>query len=84
MESNESTDAALSAEVRAEAARQKLTRAQIAEKAGMPYTAFCNRFQGRVPFTGGELIAVCNALGIEPHSLMARAEQATTTGTEAA
>jgi len=61
-------DAAVAGEIRAAAARQRVTQVELAEalrdRLGVEHdqTAISRRMRGETPWTIGELIAVCDAL----------------------
>lgn len=63
---------ALPRELRAEAARQKLTHSEIAERAGMSAYAVARRLNGHVPLTVTEADRMAVALGVSLSDLLSR------------
>lgn len=51
--------------LRAEMARQDVSRAALAEKIGMPSATFYSKFNGRHAFTLDEANAIKEALGVD-------------------
>lgn len=68
-------DQAISAEVRAEMARQKIKTSHVAEALGMVRATFSDRVNGHQPFTTGDLIAVAKHLGVPAAAITAEAER---------
>lgn len=65
---------AVAAEVRAERARHRLTQAQVAEAAGIPDRTYVRLDTGERVMDVAQLARVCDALGILPSQILARAE----------
>lgn len=67
---------AVAAEIRAQRARAKLTQAEVIERSGLGASTYVRIEQGkRVPDVT-QLWRICQALGVPPSELVARAEQA--------
>lgn len=62
------------AEVRAEIARQGVTAAAIARSAGMTQSSLSRRLRGLQPLSAGELVLICEALGLQASEMVRRAE----------
>lgn len=65
---------ALAAEVRAEAARQKISTVDLANAASMRRSTLSLRLNGHSPFSFDELDKIARALGLRTSDLMSRAE----------
>lgn len=66
-------DANLVAEVRAEMARQATTATRLSQASGIGQSSLSRKLSGASPFTLGEVLSVCDALGITLAELAARA-----------
>lgn len=67
---------AVAAEIRAQRARAKLTQAEVIERSGLGASTYVRIEQGkRVPDVT-QLWRICQALGVPPSELVARAEHA--------
>lgn len=64
----------LAAEVLAEMARQRITRAALARDADITYITLQRRLAGKSPFTYDELAAIAEQLGVGAADLVARAD----------
>ena len=63
----------VTAEIRAEMAKQRITIKDLSEQIGMPRTTLSARLNDHSHFDIGEFDRVSAALGIEPWELMRRA-----------
>lgn len=63
-DSDQAISERVAAEVRAEIARQGLTRASVAAKLGWTDQRFSLRMTGRVALSVGELVIIADALGV--------------------
>lgn len=66
------TDLDLSANIRAEIARQRLTYAAVADRIGMDARQFRRRTRSETPWAATELIAVSRVLGVPLDALAGR------------
>ena len=67
---------AIAAEIRAQRARANLTQAEVIERSGLGTSTYTRIEQGkRVPDVT-QLWRICQALGVPPSELVARAERA--------
>lgn len=62
----------VAANVRAEAARRRLTQTALAGKLGISQEALSRRLTGRVPISVDELVDYASALGVSPSELLTR------------
>lgn len=69
-------DVAVSAEVRAQAARLKVSVRSLSKKTGIAATTLTNKANAASAFSVGEAGAVADALGLSASELVARAEAA--------
>jgi len=69
-ERNAAAVAQIATNIRAELERQGLSEGQLAERMGIPLGALVGRLENRVEITGGELMAVCRALDVDPSVLL--------------
>lgn len=69
-ERNAAAVAQIATNIRAELERQGLSEGQLAERMGIPLEALVGRLENRVEITGGELVAVCRALDVDPSVLL--------------
>lgn len=74
---------ALGAEVRAEAAAQRLTVAELAHKANVNRSSLYTWLDAKAAFPVNGLAALAATLRIEPHVLIRRAEERTRRDLEA-
>jgi len=65
---------ALGQEIRAEAAAQRLTIAELSVKAGVPRSSLYTWLDGKANFPIDGLVKVADTLRIAPHTLIERAE----------
>ena len=65
---------ALGQEIRAEAAAQRLTIAELSTKAGVPRSSLYTWLDGKANFPIDGLVKVADTLRVAPHTLIERAE----------
>ena len=66
---------AIAAELRAEIGRQNISRAALADAAGITVPTLRNRLEGKKPFVVDELLALLALLGINLPAFLDRVEQ---------
>lgn len=66
---------AVTAEIRAELARRKITAQRLAHAVGMSKQTMSRRMTGAAPFDLAEVEAIADFFGMTPSELLARAEQ---------
>ena len=66
----------IAAEIRAEAARQGIGTADLAEKTGLAYKTVSRKTNGRTGITVDELFKFADALNVPASALIGRAEHA--------
>lgn len=64
-------------EVRAAVARAGLSANTIAERAGLPASTYSRKSRALSPFSVDELVAIADALNVDPAGFFPRAEVAT-------
>lgn len=62
---------AVAAEVRAAMARERMTQAVLAQRAGMSRPALSDRLACKRPFDCDQIIRICIALDLDPLDLLA-------------
>ena len=65
----------IAAEIRAEAARQGIGTADLAEKTGLAYKTVSRKTNGRTGITVDELFKFADALDVPASTLIARADE---------
>lgn len=71
----ESPEDHVSAEVLAELARRRMTRAVLAERIGISADTLSDRLSGKYPWRFNELVAIADVFGTTTADLLARAER---------
>lgn len=66
----------IAAEIRAEVARQKVSKATLAQATDIHVDTLRRRLDGHMPFYAEELVAICHFLNIPVAELLERAEKA--------
>lgn len=68
--SNNIADRSVAANVRAEIARAGVSQSSVAEALGISKAGLSRRMNGHLSFRVSELVAICDLIGISPHTLM--------------
>lgn len=62
----------VAAELRAAAARRSIPRAQVARNVGLPAMYVHRRFSAEVDISVGDLVRLCEGIGVEPLDVLAQ------------